>query len=98
MAFIGWVARILMVGAAALVGNYVGEFIREPRQEPDDVKMGLVRTSVNGSSVVGVRLSISNFIPAVVFAYFAGPPRTIAAFLCGALVSALVGNRFEPGS
>ena len=98
MAFIGWVARMLMVAAAALVGNYVGEFVREPQRDSDDTKMGLVRTSFNGSSVVGVRLNITNFVPALIFAYFAGPPRTIAAFLGGALVSALLGNRFEPGS
>lgn len=98
MRFIGWIARILMVAAAALVGNYVGEFVREPQREPDEAKMGLVRTSWNGSSVVGIRLNITNFVPALVFAYFAGPPRTIAAFLAGVLVSALVGNRFEPGA
>lgn len=96
MAFLGWIARMLMVAAAALVGNYVGEFVREPQRDPDDAKMGLVRASVNGSSIVGIRLNVTNFIPALVFAYFAGPPRTIAAFLCGAFVSALVGNRFEP--
>ena len=98
MGLLSWLVRMLMVSAAALLGNYVGEFVRDPRQEPESQKMGVVRTSVNGSSVVGVRLNLTNFLPALVFAYFAGPPRVVAAFLSGALTSALVGNRFEPRS
>ena len=98
MALFSWLLRILLVGAGALLGNYVGEFVRNPRVAADGTPMGLVRTPVAGGSVIGIRLNPTNFLPAVVFAYFAGPPRMIAAFLAGVLASALLGDRFEPES
>lgn len=93
MAFVGWIVRIVMVAAAGLLGNYVGEFVREPQEASKQTY--LVHNGTGGSKTFGVRVNPIHFVPALVFAYFAGPPRTIAAFLSGALASTLLGKRFD---
>lgn len=96
MGILGWLLRIVFVAGAALLGNYVGEFVRNPQALANGRQMGLVRTPVSGGSVVGVRVNPTNFLPALGFAYFAGPPRIFAAFLAGVVSSALIGEQFEP--
>lgn len=96
MAVQGMLTRLVVVAGAALVGTYVGEFIRSPRQAPDTASMGLVRASYQGSSVVGVRVNLTNLIPALIIAWLAGPPRPVAAFLGGVLTGALLGDTLEP--
>jgi len=95
MSLFGKVGGMLLVGAAALAGNWVGDTVRvmtigEPAQG-----LNLVHTTPEGHTVVGLNVTLTNFIPALLLALLAGRPRTLFAFVSGAVISALVGDGYE---
>lgn len=95
MGILGWLLRLVMVCGAALVGNYVGDFVRDPRQERGNSAVGFVRGSIGGNNVVGLNMRLTNLVPALILAWLAGPPRLFAAFLGGVVTSTLIGDTLE---
>lgn len=86
----------LFVASAALAGNWVGDNVRamtigEPRH-----RLSLVHTTGDGHTVVGLNVMLTNFLPALLVGLLAGRPRSLFAFVSGAIISALVGDSYEP--
>ncbi|MBC8159951.1 MAG: hypothetical protein H7Z42_01925 [Roseiflexaceae bacterium] len=96
MRLLGWLLNLALVCGAALVGNYVGDFVRDPHKQRGNSDVGFVRGQINGNNVIGLNVRLTNLLPALILAWLAGPPRVVAAFLGGMATSALVGDALEP--
>ena len=95
MGILGLLFRLVMMFGAVLVGTYVGDFVRDPRQERGNSAVGFMRGSIEGNNVVGLNMRLTNLVPALIVAWLAGPPRLLAAFLGGIVSSTLIGDKLE---
>jgi hypothetical protein len=84
-----------LVAGAALTGNWVGNTLRATTTGEPAHRLGLVHTTPEGQTVLGLNIALTNFIPALLLALLAGKPRTLYAFVSGAVISALVGDGYE---
>jgi hypothetical protein len=84
-----------LVAGAALAGNWLGDLLRGATTGESEHQLGLVHTSHEGQTVVGLNIALTNFLPALLLALLAGKPRTLYAFVSGAVISALVGDGYE---
>jgi hypothetical protein len=89
------VGGALLVVAAALAGNWAGSKVRATTTGTPEHRIELMRVTPDGQTVVGLNVVLTNFIPALLMAFLAGRPRTLYAFLSGAVISALVGDSYE---
>ena len=85
----------LLVAGAALAGNWVGDVVRSTTSGEPGHRLGLTHTTSDGQLAIGLNITLSNFVPALLLALLAGRPRTLYAFISGAIVSALVGDSYE---
>jgi len=95
MRLLGKLGGALLVSGAALAGNWAGDWLRTSTIGGTQHGAGLIHTTVSGQTVLGVSVTLTNFIPAVLLAMLAGKPRTLYAFLSGMLISTLVGDVYE---
>jgi hypothetical protein len=86
---------LLIVAGAALVGNWVGDNLRAVTSGEPGHQLSMLHTNAEGHTVVGLNLALTNFIPTLLLALLAGKPRALYAFVCGAIVSALIGDGYE---
>ena len=93
MGFLGAILRFLLIAGAALLGNYVGDFLARPAQSRMALDMGL--THDRAASAITLNVRPTNFLPAVGLALLAGPPRVLYAFVSGVVISMLIGDRYE---
>lgn len=84
-----------LVAAAALGGNWLGDTMRATTTGEQVRRLGLVHTTPEGQTVLGLNVALTNFVPALLLALLAGKPRTLYAFVSGAVISALVGDGYE---
>jgi hypothetical protein len=84
-----------IIAGAALLGNWLGDVLRAATTGESEHQLGLVHTSFEGQTVLGLNVALTNFLPALLLALLAGKPRTLYAFVSGAVISALVGDGFE---
>jgi hypothetical protein len=89
------VGGALLVVAAALAGNWVGDTVRATTTGGPEHRIELMHATSDGRTVVGLKVVLTNFVPALLVAFLAGRPRTLYAFLSGAVISALVGDSYE---
>lgn len=85
----------LLVAAAALAGNWVGGSVRAATTGDGGQRMNLVHATPDGQTVIGLNVVLTNFLPALLLALLAGKPRTLYAFVSGAVISALIGDTYE---
>lgn len=85
----------LLVVAAALAGNWAGAKVRATTTGAPEHRIELMHVTPEGQTVVGINVVLTNFVPALLLAFLAGRPRTLYAFLSGAVISALVGDSYE---
>jgi hypothetical protein len=85
----------LLVAGAALAGNWLGDKLRAATTGDSAHQLGLVHAAPNGQTVVGLNVALTNFVPALLLALLAGRPRTLYAFVSGAVISALIGDGYE---
>lgn len=95
MGLFGKVGGMLLVGAAALAGNWVGDTVRVMTTGEPAQRLNLVHSTSEGHTVVGLNVTLTNFVPALLLALLAGRPRMLFAFVSGAVISALVGDGYE---
>ena len=95
MGLFGKISGVLLVGAAALAGNWVGATVRAMTTGEPSQHFNMLHTTPNGQTVVGLNITLTNFLPALLLALLAGRPRTLFAFVSGAVISALVGDGYE---
>jgi len=88
-------AGMLFVAAAALAGNWVGDNLRTITSGEPGHHLGLTHTTADGQLAIGLNVALSNFVPALLLALLAGRPRTLYAFVSGAVISVLVGDSYE---
>lgn len=93
MAFLGAILRFLLIAGAALLGNYVGTFLARPAQSRMARDMGL--TQETAASAITLNMRPTNVLSAIGLALLAGPPRVLYAFVSGAVIRMLVGDRYE---
>ncbi|HNP72760.1 MAG TPA: hypothetical protein PLO33_04325 [Kouleothrix sp.] len=86
---------MLLVALAALAGNWLGDTLRATTTGEPGHQLGLVHTSKAGQTVLGLNVALTNFVPALVLALLAGKPRTLYAFISGAVISTLLGDSYE---
>jgi hypothetical protein len=86
---------MLLIAVAALAGNWLGDMVRSSTTGATEHQLGLVHISPEGNTVLGLNVVLTNFVPALLLALLAGKPRTLYAFVSGAVVSALVGDSYE---
>jgi hypothetical protein len=86
---------MLLVAGAALAGNWLGDNLRAATTGDSAHQLGLIHAASNGQTVVGLNVALTNFVPALLMALLAGRPRTLYAFVSGAVISALVGDGYE---
>jgi hypothetical protein len=89
------VRGVLLIGAAALIGNWTGDTLRGLISGEPTHRLGIAHTTQDGQLALGVNLVITNFVPAIILGVLAGKPRFVYAFLSGAIISALVGDSYE---
>ena len=89
------VGGMLFVAGAALAGNWVGDNVRTMTTGGPERPLSLMHTTADGRTVVGFNVVLTNFLPALVLALLAGKPRSLFAFISGAVISALVGDSYE---
>jgi hypothetical protein len=86
---------MLLVAGAALAGNWVGDNLRAVTSGESGHRLGLTHTTTDGQLAIGLNVALTNFVPALLLALLAGRPRTLYAFVSGAVISALVGDSYE---
>ena len=86
---------MLMIAGAALAGNWLGNTLRATTTGEAERQLGLIHTTPDGDTVLGLNVALTNFVPALLLALLAGKPRTLYAFVSGAVISALVGDGYE---
>ncbi len=95
MGVVSKVAGMLFVTGAALVGNWVGNRVRGVSNGGTTPMLRVTNDTYGNRKGVQVNLTLSNLIPAVALAFFAGKPRSVYALIVGAMLSGLLGDRFE---
>ena len=86
---------LLLIAGSALAGNWIGTKLRATTTGEAEQSLGLLHTTSAGQTVLGLNIPLTNFVPALLLALLAGRPRTIYAFVSGAIISALVGDGYE---
>lgn len=95
MRILSKISGMFIVAAAALAGNWAGDYVRSLTAGTPRHHLSFVHTTPEGYTVLGLNLALTNFVPALLLALLAGRPRTLYAFVSGALISALVGDSYE---
>ncbi len=85
----------LLLAGAALAGNWVGSQVRAKATGEQSKPVGLMQTSSDGRTMIGINMTLTNFIPALLLGMLAGRPKSVYAFISGAVISALVGDAYE---
>jgi hypothetical protein len=85
----------LLIASAALAGNWVGDKLRAATTGENEHQLSLLHATPEGQTVLGLNISLTNFVPALFLALLAGKPRTLYAFVSGAVISALIGQGYE---
>jgi hypothetical protein len=81
--------------SAAVLGNWVGDRVRESTGETEPVyKTSLSQPKEDGELVIAVAPVWSHLLPAVLFS-ITGRPRWMSAFVGGVLASVLIADRYE---
>jgi hypothetical protein len=94
MGLLSRISKMLMVALAALAGNWVGDRLRAASGAPAH-RLSLTHTTSDGQLAFGLNIALTNFVPALLLAVLAGKPRSLYAFVSGAVISALVGDSYE---
>jgi hypothetical protein len=89
------VGGMLLIASAALAGNWLGYTLRTTTTGEAERQMSLIHTTPDGDTVLGINIVLTNFVPALLLALLAGRPRTLYAFVSGAIISTLVGDGYE---
>jgi hypothetical protein len=89
------VGGTLLVAGSALAGNWVGDLVRSTTSGEPAHRLSLAHTTTDGQLAIGLNVALTNFVPALLLALLAGRPRTLYAFVSGAIISALVGDNYE---
>jgi hypothetical protein len=85
----------LLIAAAALAGNWLGDQLRATTTGEVGHRLSLLHTTPQNQTVLGLNVPLTNFVPAFVLALLAGRPRALYAFASGAIISALIGDGYE---
>jgi hypothetical protein len=89
------IGGLLLIAGSALAGNWIGTKLRATTTGVPEQSLGLLHTTPDGQTVLGLNIPLTNFLPALLLALLAGRPRTIYAFVSGAIISTLVGDGYE---
>jgi hypothetical protein len=89
------IGGLLLIAVSALAGNWIGTRLRASTTGEAEQSLSLLHTTLDGQTVLGLNIPLTNFVPALVLALLAGRPRTIYAFVSGAIISTLVGDGYE---
>ena len=89
------IGGLLLIAGSALAGNWIGTRLRATTTGEAEQSLGLLHTTLDGQTVLGLNIPLTNFVPALLLALLAGRPRTIYAFISGAIISTLVGDGYE---
>src|SRR4029450_4636821 len=89
------IGGMLLVAGAALAGDWTGAKLRATTTGEAEQALGLLDPSPGGRTLLGPNIPLTNFVPAVLLALLAGKPRTLYAFVSGAIISTLVGDGYE---
>ena len=89
------IGGLLLIAGAALAGNLIGTKLRATTTGEAEQTLGLLHTTPDGQTVLGLNIPLTNFVPAFLMALLAGRPRAIYAFVSGAIISTLVGDGYE---
>jgi hypothetical protein len=95
MGLIRKVGGPLLIAASALAGNWLGAKLRATTTGEAEHQLSFLHTTFEGQTVLGLNVPLTNFVPAYLLALLAGRPRTLYAFVSGAVISALVGDGYE---
>ena len=95
MGLVRRVGGMLLIASAALAGNWLGYTLRTTTTGEAERQLSLIHTTPDGDTVFGINIVLTNFVPALLLALLAGRPRTLYAFVSGAIISALVGDGYE---
>ncbi len=94
-----WLLRriigLLFLAGAALAGNWIGSQVRAKATGAQPKPVGLVQTASDGRTMVALNVTLTNFVPALLLGMLAGRPKSVYAFVSGAVISALVGDTYE---
>lgn len=94
-----WLLRkligMLLLAGAALAGNWIGSQARAKATGERPKPVGLMQTSSDGRTMIAINLTLTNFVPALLLGMLAGRPKSVYAFVSGAVISALVGDAYE---
>ena len=89
------IGGVLLIGGAALAGNWTGARLRATTTGEAEQPLSLLHTTPDGQTVLGLNIPLTNFVPAVLLALLAGKPRSLYAFVSGAIISTLIGDSYE---
>src|SRR5215212_9651269 len=89
------IGGLLLIAASALAGNWIGTKLRATTTGVPEQSLGLLHTTPDNQTVLGLNIPLTNFVPAILLALLAGKPRTLYAFVSGAIISTLVGDGYE---
>jgi hypothetical protein len=89
------ISGLLLIAGAALAGNWTGAKLRATTTGEAEQSLSLLHTTHDGQTILGLTVPLTNFVPALLLALLAGKPRTLYAFVSGAIISTLVGDGYE---
>jgi hypothetical protein len=89
------IGGLLLIAGAALAGNWTGAKLRATTTGEAEQSLSLLHTTGDGQTILGLTIPLTNFVPALLLALLAGKPRTLYAFVSGAIISTLVGDGYE---
>lgn len=94
-----WLLRkiigIAFLVGSALAGNWIGTQVRAKTSGASPKPVGVVQSSSDGRTMIGVNVTLTNLVPALLLGMLAGWPKSVYAFISGVVISALVGDRYE---
>jgi hypothetical protein len=94
MRILGFLFKIPLVIAAALVGNQIGYYVREEYLGKPGHHLRLYERGENDEITVAVNPIMTNFLPAALFGLL-GKPGWLTALVAGAVIAALVADDYE---
>ena len=94
MAILRVFGKLIGVGVAALVGNYVGDQMRARATGEEGHHFQFSHGEEGEETVVAINPNLTNFLPGVLAGLML-KPRLVWAFLGGVLAAGFLGNQYE---
>ena len=95
MNLFNWIPKLAILFSAALLGNLIGDRLRQQISGETRHQMNLIHTNSEGEMIIAINPALTNLLPGIMMGIFGGKPHWLWAFIGGALASIYLGDQYE---